>query len=139
MIDIEYHKSPTPCNEFEPHKRRREQPERQVQRAVLDRLAWCAPAGVTWFHIPNGGYRKPVEAAIMSGLGVVAGMPDLCILHNGRAFFLELKADGGRLSPIQKECHERLRQAGAVVMTADGIDAAVSALQNIGILPEARR
>jgi hypothetical protein len=44
-----------------------QQRERQVQRAVLERLAWCAPSRVTCFHIPNGGYRKPVEAAIMKG------------------------------------------------------------------------
>jgi hypothetical protein len=127
----QYHTRPEPQA-----RKRRQQPEQLVHRAVLDHLAWRAPAGVTWFHIPNGGYRRPVEASILKSLGVVSGMPDLCLIYGGRAFFLELKAaKGGRLSQNQKDCHERLRQAGCVVMVADGVDAAVSALQNMGILP----
>jgi hypothetical protein len=109
--------------------------ERQVQRAVLQRLALQAPAGTTWFHVPNGGFRKPVEAAILKADGVVSGVPDLCIITGGRAYFLELKRPGGKLSENQKSCHEKLRGAGATVMTAAGVDEAVSALQNMGILP----
>jgi VRR-NUC domain len=62
-------------------------------------------------------------------------MPDLCLIYNGRAFFLELKTPNGRLSDNQRACHARLREAGSVVMVADGVNAAVSALQTIGILP----
>jgi hypothetical protein len=112
------------------------QSENQAQRAVLARLDLSAPKGMMYFHIPNGGYRKPVEAAILKSLGVIAGMPDLCIIYGGRAFFLEMKAErGGRLSEKQIVCHQRLREAGAVVMVAAGIDEAVSALQSMGILP----
>jgi hypothetical protein len=119
-----------------PPRRRYTQSENQAQRAVLARLDLSAPKGTIYFHIPNGGYRKPVEAAILKSLGVIAGMPDLCIIYGGRAFFLEMKAErGGRLSEKQIVCHQRLRDAGAVVMTAAGVDEAVAALQNMGILP----
>jgi len=38
--------------------------------------------GVFAFHSANGGFRKPVEAAIMKGLGVTAGVPDvIAICH----------------------------------------------------------
>jgi hypothetical protein len=109
--------------------------ERQVQRTVLQLLALQAPAGTFTFHVGNGGYRKPVEAAILKADGVVSGVPDLCIISGGRPYFLEVKRPGGRLSENQKSCHEQLRRAGAVVMTAAGVDEAVSALQNMGILP----
>jgi hypothetical protein len=112
--------------------------ERQVQRAVLQLLALQAPAGTFTFHVGNGGYRKPVEAAILKADGVVSGVPDLCIITGGgRAHFLEIKRPGGRLSENQKSCHEKLRAAGAVVMTAAGVDEAVAALRNMGILPGA--
>jgi hypothetical protein len=117
-------------------RRRRQQPERAIQRAVLDHLAWRAPHVVA-FHVANGGFRQPIEAAILKSQGVVAGIPDLCLVCGGRAFFLELKAPGGRLSQTQVDCHARLRAAGATVMTADGVDAVVSAPQNMGILPGA--
>jgi hypothetical protein len=32
--------------------------------------------GVFAFHVPNGGYRRPIEAKILQGLGVVPGVPD---------------------------------------------------------------
>jgi hypothetical protein len=134
-----YHNLSPTINICAPSRRRRAQPERAIQRAVLDHLAWRAPAGVMWFHIPNGGYRKPVEAAILKADGVISGMPDLGLVVAGRAYFLELKAPGGRLSQTQRDCHEMLRAAGAVVMTAAGVDEAMSALQDMGILPEGRR
>jgi hypothetical protein len=53
--------------------------------ARLEIFAW---------HPFSGGYRKPIEAAIYKGLGARAGLPDVLVLHNGRVFGLELKADG---------------------------------------------
>jgi hypothetical protein len=54
-----------------------------------------------WFAIPNGCARSKAEASIMKGTGVVAGMPDLDFVRDGRAYFLELKAAGGR--PTEKQ------------------------------------
>jgi hypothetical protein len=52
--------------------RHRRRPEDAIQRAVFQHLRARAAPGVFAFHVPNGGYRKPVEAAIMKGLGAVA-------------------------------------------------------------------
>ena len=54
-------------------------------------------------HPANGGYRKPVEAKIMPGLGVTAGAPDILLWHGGRSFALEIKAEGGRVSDVQSD------------------------------------
>ena len=68
---------------------RRAQPETQIQRAVIEHLAWRARPCVWWTHIPLGGLRSKVEAAILRGLGTARGTPDLLIVADGKAHFLE--------------------------------------------------
>jgi hypothetical protein len=87
-----------------------------------------------WFAVPNGGWRSPTEAKIFKGLGVVAGVPDVIAIRDGRVFGLEIKADTGRLSPVQKSVHEAMRNAGAEVATAIGIDEALQQLGDWGLL-----
>jgi hypothetical protein len=113
-------------------KRRR--PEQELQRAVLQHLAWRGARGIFVFHYPGGGWRSPVEAAIFKSLGVVAGIPDLLIIHDGRIFALELKVAGGHLTPIQVDTQARMRAAGATVGTAVEIDAALERLGEWGLL-----
>jgi hypothetical protein len=107
---------------------RRRQPEAEIQRAVFAHFKLRGAPGVFAFHPGNGGYRKPIEAAIMKSLGVRAGVPDIVAVHDGRCYALELKAERGRLTDVQRECHERLRDAGARVAVATGIDEAVAQL-----------
>jgi hypothetical protein len=66
--------------------RKRRRPEQLNQRALVERLAWQKSPGVWWAHIGNGGYRKPIEAAIMAGLGIPRGAPDLAFVVDGGAF-----------------------------------------------------
>jgi hypothetical protein len=115
-------------------RRRRSNPEGQIQRAVFQHLRARAAAGVFAFHPANGGYRKPVEAAILKGMGVVAGVPDIIAIKDGRVFCLELKAEGGRATDKQLECIDRLREAGAIVAIATGLDEALRKLENLGLL-----
>ena len=50
------------------------------------------------------------------------GVPDrIVILPGGAVLFVEVKADGGVLSAIQKREHDRLRAQGASVYTLTGI------------------
>jgi len=90
--------------------------------------------GAFGFHCPNGGYRKPTEAAILKGPGVVAGVPDVIAIHNGRCFALELKAEGGRATDKQLACIAALREAGAFTCIAEGLDRALACLEAWGLL-----
>jgi hypothetical protein len=90
--------------------------------------------GVFAFHPANGGYRKPVEAARLKGMGVVAGVPDVFIVHNGRCYALELKAEGGRATDKQLACIAALREAGAHTAITEGLDRALEVLENWGLL-----
>jgi hypothetical protein len=112
----------------------RARPEQIIQRAVFDHLRARAARGVFAFHVPNGGYRKPIEAAIMKGLGVKAGVPDVVAIHKGRCYALELKAERGRATPKQLEAIAAMEAAGAHCCIAEGLDRALAVLEQWGIL-----
>lgn len=113
---------------------KRSSPEQAIQRAVVSHLKQRATPGVFAWHTPNGGYRRPIEAAILKAMGTVAGIPDLLILKQGTLFALELKAGKNKRTPIQEEVHDRLALAGAVVSTATGLDEALTTLERWGVL-----
>jgi hypothetical protein len=72
--------------------------EDQIQRACFQHLAWRGVPGLFAFHPANGGWRSPIEARILKGLGVIAGVPDIIIIHATKVYALELKADDGRIT-----------------------------------------
>jgi hypothetical protein len=109
-------------------------PEQIIQRAVFDHLRTRAARGVFAFHVPNGGYRKPIEAGIMKGLGVKAGVPDVVAIHKGRCYGLELKAEGGRVTSKQLAAIAAMEAAGAHCCIAEGLDRALAVLEQWGIL-----
>ena len=107
----------------------RRQPEAVSQRAVIEHLHWRHFPGCFWFHMPNGGYRRPAEAAILQALGVVAGVPDPILVHDGKTFALELKASGREPTPAQLITMNAMRAAGATVAVAHGADEAIAQLE----------
>jgi hypothetical protein len=114
--------------------KRHARPEQQIQRAVFEHLRTRAAPGVFAFHPANGGYRKPIEAAILKGMGVRAGVPDIIAIRGGRTYALELKADGGRLSESQERVLIEMRAAGAMATHAHGLDQALRVLEGWGLL-----
>src|SRR5262245_66056124 len=109
-------------------------PEQQIQRAIFEHLAVRGVPGTFSFHVPNGGWRSRVEATILKGMGVRAGVPDVILIRDAEMYALEIKAEGGRLSPAQRECPERMRAAGGKVATAVGLDQALAQLEAWGLL-----
>lgn len=108
---------------------RRHRPEDIVQKAVFQHLRVRPAAKMVAWHTPNGGLRSPVEAAIMSGMGVIAGVPDLIAIKDGTVFALELKADDGKLTPAQSSMLEQIKAAGGNVAVAYGIDQAIRQIE----------
>jgi hypothetical protein len=118
---------------------RRSHPEQAIQKAVFEHIAWRGVKNVFAFHPANGGWRSVIEAKIFKSLGVVAGTPDIILLHDGKCFGLELKSErGGRLSDAQHSTHARLRAAGATVSTSYGIDEALAQLEQWQLLRGAK-
>ncbi|HKW20962.1 MAG TPA: VRR-NUC domain-containing protein [Ktedonobacterales bacterium] len=90
--------------------------ESNLQRSVHQYLSWALPADAVHFAVPNGLMRSQKARARAQGEGVVAGVPDLCVVFRGRALFVELKAGRGVMSQAQREMARRLNYAGAAVM-----------------------
>jgi hypothetical protein len=105
-----------------------------IQRAIFEHLCWRGSAVTFAFHCPDGGARTGIEGAILKGLGVVAGVPDIMVIYNGHTYVLELKAAGGQLSSSQQHVHERLRAAGAEVAVVAGLNAALRQLETWKLL-----
>jgi hypothetical protein len=112
---------------------KRQRPEQQIQRAVVQHLRARGRPGLVFFAVENGGYRRPIEAAIMKSLGVLPGVSDLVLLHDSKAYFLELKSDNGRLSEHQQAFLASVNAAGGYACAAYGLDGALRCLEVWGL------
>jgi hypothetical protein len=70
------------------------------------------------FAIPNGGMREKMIAAKLKTEGVSSGVPDLYI--PALKIWIEMKSATGKLSPVQKQWIEYLRNLGDTVLVAYG-------------------
>ena len=67
------------------------------------------------FHVPNGGTRVKKEAFMFKAIGVVAGIPDLIMIHDHRMYGIELKTLIGKVSEKQQKVHESWKAQGIEV------------------------
>jgi VRR-NUC domain len=89
----------------------------------------CGARGVRCVRIPSGKWWLALAAAILKGLGVRPGVPDVIAIKAGQAYAIELKAPGGRVTEAQRAAHAALRAAGAGVVVAYGLDDAIDHLE----------
>jgi hypothetical protein len=84
------------------------------------------------YAIPNGGKRDPTVAKKLKAEGVKAGVLDISIdepLHGFHGLKIEMKrADGGSLSPEQKNWCKKFVQRGYAVAVCHGCSEALSAV-----------
>jgi hypothetical protein len=113
---------------------RRQRPEQAIQRAVFQHIRARGAPNLFAFHPANGGWRSKTEGAIFKGLGVIAGTPDLFAVHQGRCYAMELKAEGGRPTETQLATIAALEKTGAYTCVAEGLDRALAALEQWGLL-----
>lgn len=93
-------------------KPRRRRPEAALQKAVVEFLYAALPEDA-WFTAINALPMKGIVAGVvMKAMGQRAGVPDILIIHKGRACWVELKAPKGTLSNIQCETAADLIVAG---------------------------
>jgi len=108
--------------------------EQQIQATVMQHLWRRSSPNTFAFHVPNGGWRSPIEAKILKGQGVVSGTPDIFIVSNGKPYALEIKTETGRISPVQRTAHVLLEDAGVEVATAYGLDQAIAQIEEWGVV-----
>ncbi len=74
-----------------------------------------------FFHIKNDvGASRGARFYDPRPLGVLSGVADFCILRKGRAYFLEIKADNGRLSKEQSQFLVEVNRLGHVGLVGFG-------------------
>lgn len=115
---------------------RREHLEDAEQRTVIQ---LCQLHEYRWpelkliFHPANGKRRDKRTAAILFGLGVKRGVPDLWLPVARRGWFglvIEMKrVDGGRVEPEQKDWIEKLEDNRYYATVCNGADRAWSIIK----------
>jgi hypothetical protein len=98
-------------------RHRRRDREQEIHRAVVEHLHLRGVRGLIFCHVPNGGYRRPTEAAVFKGLGA-----------------LELKRPGGRPSEDQLRFLSDFEMAGGYTAICDDLDRALRTLEAWGLL-----
>lgn len=112
----------------------RNQPEFALQCIVADLLRLQGKSGLYWTAIPNGEHRSPRTGARLKRSGVRRGAPDLLLIWNGRPIGIELKAEGGRQSPEQRETERDWVLAGGLYAVCKGYQQTVDFLTMLGCI-----
>ena len=107
-------------------------PEGEIQKAVFDELkARKFPDAVAW-HTPN-------DRTSRRKAGYLAGVADVCVVHKGKFYAMELKAPKRRPTEDQLEFRDNINRAGGYAFVAEGLQEALCCLELWGILrPEGR-
>lgn len=106
--------------------------EQRLHNAVAAYLTIVLSPPVWWTTIPLGGGGY-VRGAKLKRAGAKKGTPDLIIIHDGKAYFAELKAPKGRLKPEQVQTAIAITNAGSTVRVWRSLDDAKNDLEEWGI------
>ena len=124
--------------------RRPAAPEHPLQRQIADalRLELAPPGkvsrdGVVWWSVDHAAYAGTAPGARI-GRGIVAGVPDLFVLHRGIAHMVEIKTADGELSDPQQSVMSAVLASGGRVGMVRNADEMLRLLDAWGI-PRARR
>jgi hypothetical protein len=114
------------------------QPEHDLQRALKRALSMeLAPPGevsdrgVVWWSVDHAHYAGVPGTRV--GRGVIAGQPDILVVWEGRAFFIELKRKHGVLSEPQRSLLISLFAASCQCGVATSIDQVLRLLDVWGV------
>lgn len=107
-----------------------QRPEQDIQIKFLQYIASAGVSGLFVFHVPNQRKQSLHMGKIMRECGVVAGIPDLMLIHRGHLFGLEIKNDKpkGKLSTSQHLTLAALREAGVECAVAYGLQDCIDQL-----------
>lgn len=110
-------------------KKTKKRLEQDFQISLMRDLRRILFAWTVVLHVPNGGYRTKAEGGILKAMGVLAGCPDVLLIHLGKLYAIELKTDSGALSKDQRDAHAALTAAGVLVATCRTLDGVLEQLR----------
>ena len=97
--------------QFKAARRKPKDREGPIQCQIVTYLRNVLPDSNIVTAIENKVYSAK-EGSRRKAQGQVAGMPDIMVLTYLGPLFFEVKAEGGRVQPVQKALHDRLRNLG---------------------------
>jgi hypothetical protein len=114
-------------------------PEHAEQKAVtavlrmeIAREGHVSEHGVVWFSIDMANVGDEVPG-IRQARGVIAGVPDIIVLYQGRCGWIELKARDGVVSDPQRSMAATLLLSGCRIGVARDVDEVLAALDEWGV------
>jgi hypothetical protein len=109
----------------------------QVLRLEIAAPGHVSADGVVWWSVDIAAYAG-VAPGLRTARGVIAGIPDIIVVYRGCAFFIELKALDGLLSPAQERVAASILLADSRYGVARSADE-VCALLDQWAIPHRRR
>ena len=112
-------------------KRKRKSIEHIEQVKVVQHIRAFYPNTII-AAIPNGGDRTASERVRLHSEGVLAGMPDLCVLEAKNGFhglFVEMKTDTGKVSSKQNDIKLQLNAKGYKAVVARSAAEAIKTIE----------
>lgn len=107
--------------------------EQQMHAELARYLRKALPPNAKMHHSPNEGSRGWIAQAELKQTCFSTGWPDVEIIWQGRAHFIELKFGRNEPTPEQKQCIGDLIQSGANVGVAKSVQAVIGLLVQWGI------
>jgi hypothetical protein len=112
---------------------KRKHAESILQRAIVNLLRLNARSDIRWFHVGNERKTTPQMGRIFKDMGVSPGVPDLVIvMPNGITKWMEVKSEGGTVSPVQRAWQDFLVDSGYQVVTVYSLEEAQRCLSEWG-------
>jgi hypothetical protein len=117
-------------------RRRREnrREEWREQERLVELLSTYLDPETTFFSSLENQPLSQLSGIFRRRRGIRAGLPDLLIICNGKAVFVELKSAAGVATRAQKQVRLELLAAGAVWYMARSARAALTALHLAGVV-----
>lgn len=103
--------------------------ENQLQIMVAKFLDTCL-VDAWWTAINPIPAKSKAAAGLSKAMGMKAGCPDLLVVHNGNAIFIELKTAKGRTSDAQNAAIERIEAAGSRVHVCRSLEDVIVVLKH---------
>ena len=82
------------------------------------------------FSVPNGSNRSIQEAIMLKATGLLAGVSDLILVHNGKVIFVEVKQPNKKQQPNQIDFEQRVIAHGLNYFVVTSLDEFIFAVCN---------